>query len=486
VLENETGLAEETARAMRELASTVTDAPPLKLSPRPATRASRASRPVGRRSWQLWGVPLAAGIAVIALAISLVVIKDLPNGPVVAPPGPATVSGVPPYYVTLYTPPQPTPTSPPTPMATPSSQPTGVPCTVGSPGCSADAGGATDLLVGDTLTGAKLAVIAPPKGATFYGVTGAANDRTFVVDTYNSFTVSDFSLPRTFYRLQIVPGAKSPVRLTRLPLPSMTGTFAMALSQSGTELAVARMSSNYNETWLQIYSVATGRLLRSWSTDNGDVFDRGADVMSDSNYGLTWVDGDRAVDFPYNYESTGPLTTIKLRGRTFRYRPITRHVAVRTLDVSASGGNLIADSRILWSEVPPETDGYPSGGCSQSQDALVSGDGKTVICTSSYGPDADRPAGKIVPWHLAWLSTLVAAPKAARPVYGFTIDAPIASQGWLYALWSNASGSTMIGSWYFGNSATPRVHFGVMSQGTFRALPVPPTIIVGSPLTIAW
>jgi hypothetical protein len=34
----------------------------------------------------------------------------------------------------------------------------------------------------------------------------------------------------------------------------MTGTFAMALSQSGTELAVARMSSNYNddETWLQI------------------------------------------------------------------------------------------------------------------------------------------------------------------------------------------------------------------------------------------
>ena len=41
MLENETGLAEETAQAMRELASTVTDAPPLKLSPRPATRASR-------------------------------------------------------------------------------------------------------------------------------------------------------------------------------------------------------------------------------------------------------------------------------------------------------------------------------------------------------------------------------------------------------------------------------------------------------------
>jgi hypothetical protein len=341
--------------------------------------------------------------------------------------------------------------------------------------------------VGDTLTGAKLATIAPPKGASFYGVTGAANDRTFVVDTYASASVSDFALPRTFYRLQLVPGAKSPVRLTRLPLPSMTGTFAMALSQSGTELAVARMSSNNNETWLQIYSVATGRLLRSWSTDNGDVFDRGADVMSDSNYGLTWVDGDRAVDFPYNYQSTGPLTTIKIAGRTFRHRLFTRHLAVRTLNVSASGGNLIADSRILWSEVPPETEGYSSGGCSESQDALVSPNGETVMCTSSYGPDTGRPAGKIVAWHLGWLATSVAAPKTARPVYAFTIDAPIGAQGWLFALWSNASGSTMIGSWYFGTSQTPPVHFGVMSHGTFRALPVPPTITVGGATpTIAW
>ena len=45
----------------------------------------------------------------------------------------------------------------------------------------------------------------------------------------------------------------------------------------------------------------------------------------------------------------------------------------------------------------------------------------------------------------------------------------------------------MIGSWYFGSSATPRLHFGVMSHGTFRALPVPPTIIVGGATpTIAW
>jgi hypothetical protein len=102
-------------------------------------------------------------------------------------------------------------------------------------------------------------------------------------------------------------------------------------------------------------------------------------------------------------------------------------------------------------------------------------------------PDTDRPAGKIVPWHLGWLSNSVAATKAARPVYAFTVDAPSGSQGWLYALWSNASGSTIIGSWYFGSSTTPPEHFGVMSQGTFRALPVPPTITDGGATpTIAW
>jgi hypothetical protein len=42
-------------------------------------------------------------------------------------------------------------------------------------------------------------------------------------------------------------------------------------------------------------------------------------------------------------------------------------------------------------------------------------------------------------------------------------------------------------SWYFGSSTTPPEHFGVMSQGTFRALPVPPTITDGGATpTIAW
>jgi hypothetical protein len=264
--------------------------------------------------------------------------------------------------------------------------------------------------------------------------------------------------------------------------------FAMAVSESGTELAVARMSSNVNdqETWLQIYSVATGRLLRSWSTDNGYVFERGADVMSDSNYGLAWVDGDRAIDFPYNFESKGAPTTMKFRGRTVRYTPITRHLAVRTLDVTASGDDLITDSRVLWSLVLAPTDGYSLGTCGQYQDALVSANGKTVLCVSSYGADTYRPANKIVPWHLEWQAFSVTAPKTGLPVYGITVNAPIDSSFWLSGLWSNASGSTVIGSWYSGSGTTEPMHFGVMNDGTFRALPVPPSVVAGGPVTIAW
>jgi hypothetical protein len=93
VLENETNLTEETAAAMRELARTVTYAPPLRLAPRREERAIR--RAPGR--WRLWAAPLTAMAAVIVLAVSLVVIRDIPNGRMAPParPSPAANGGGP-------------------------------------------------------------------------------------------------------------------------------------------------------------------------------------------------------------------------------------------------------------------------------------------------------------------------------------------------------------------------------------------------------
>ena len=91
MLENETNLAEETAAAMRELARTVTYAPPLRLAPRPEERALRRAP----RRWHLWAAPLTAMAAVIVLAVSLVLIRDIPDGRTAPParPSPAADGG---------------------------------------------------------------------------------------------------------------------------------------------------------------------------------------------------------------------------------------------------------------------------------------------------------------------------------------------------------------------------------------------------------
>lgn len=93
MLENETNLTAETAAAMRELARTVTYAPPLRLAPRPEERALRRAP----RRWHLWAAPLTAMAAVIVLAVSLVIIRDIPNGRAAPParPSPAAAGGGP-------------------------------------------------------------------------------------------------------------------------------------------------------------------------------------------------------------------------------------------------------------------------------------------------------------------------------------------------------------------------------------------------------
>ena len=72
------------------IASTVSEVPPLRLeravdSTLPPARTPRRARGGGRRHWWSWGAPLAAAAVVVALAIALVVIRDMPNDGVVSP-----------------------------------------------------------------------------------------------------------------------------------------------------------------------------------------------------------------------------------------------------------------------------------------------------------------------------------------------------------------------------------------------------------------
>ena len=74
-----------------------------------------------------------------------------------------------------------------------------------------------DLVVGDARTGKQLTTLAPPNGSTFFGVTAAADDRTFVVDTLPLVKPLNPMAGRDWYLLRLAPGSSTPARLTRLP-----------------------------------------------------------------------------------------------------------------------------------------------------------------------------------------------------------------------------------------------------------------------------
>jgi hypothetical protein len=405
---------ERISAAVQAAAGSIRDIRPLVLPPadgrprRPGSGA-RARRP------RTWLAPVAAAAAVIALAISLVIVRDIPNGHVVPPASPApTVDGVPPYYVTF------------------------------------DAHG--NLVVGETVTGARLATVPPPAGVPFRGVTAAADDRTFVVDTASGGAL-DILSHRVWYLLRIAPGVAHPAQLTRLPIamPSGAGIAAMALSGSGRELAIlaVRNWTKPGQTYqLRIYSVPTGKLLRTWSTRS-----QSAIVLGDASFGelnrddLTWINDDRDIAF---YVLTRP------GGRS-----------MRVISMTGGGSDLIADSRVLWSS-------QHSAVCSNGG-MLVSSDGNTLLCFETTAV-VRKVGGKFN------LTLTVFAFSASTPKSGhflFTIASGWASAGTFaafYPLWWDASGGAVVMNWYSRSGSKPTGRTGVFSHGRFRALPTPPGV----------
>jgi hypothetical protein len=431
--------------------------------PRSGATARRARRP------RTWIAPVTAAAAVIALAISLVAIRDIPNGGVVSPAAPAPVTAaVPRYYVTLYTPPQ-----------RPTSKPS-VPCALNSP-CSTPG---TDLLVGDTLTGTKVAIVKPPKGTSFSGVAAAADDRTFVVDAAVMDTEAQ---PRTWYLLRIAPGTSTPARLTRLPIPSATGIDAIALSASGRDLAVARQGNKSDE--LLVYSVPTGKLLQRWSTTDRQAFGED-DYLAEQSRALAWIDGDRAIAFATSWVSNpAGSATVELTGpRTAQvkgHEEATLHMTWRRLDVAAGGEDLMADSNVIWSWTSTEAaqEDPRTAACQYGGIQLISADGRTVICGSVSllrGTQA-----KPVSWRVAWLAYSLPS-GAERTRYEVTVnDAQLPS---IYELWTSTSGSTIVGEWSLSSPSfpLPPSHVGVISDGTFQQLLSPPDAGGGTAPSVAW
>ena len=411
-------LATETAAAMRDFARTVTKAPPLRLaagfSPARTRRCLRGARRWPTRTWL---APATAAAMVVALAVGLVISRNLTNGGAVPNVGPSLTNpatagpgGVPRYYVALQM--------------------------------------ATHLVVGDSFTGAELTSIAAPAGVIFLDVTAAGDDRTFVVAGQDG---AGASATIGFFEIRLAPGTEHPVVMTSMPIESqpagktaytnqIAATFPVALSSSGAELAVAETAGTGGIA-VKVFSVATGKLLHDWTTtDPPLVLDSLADPPA-----LTWIDGDRAL-------ALATLGTPTSLNTIYRARQTVRRLNVP----GRAGSDLVADGTVQW-EVPDGADN--TCGYRFNWPPVISADGKTFTCTTGTS---------FVTY------PLTAGPKGAGQG---RVDLSLGS-GYLVhtVLWTSASGDTTIAEWGAASSIAGQpkrdggVQIGVISHGTSTPL----------------
>ncbi|HTZ24198.1 MAG TPA: hypothetical protein VMC83_09420 [Streptosporangiaceae bacterium] len=439
-------VADRTRAAMDAVTSQVDSAPPLALPPplawTPPGSRRRWRAPGPRRRRGPWLAPLAAAAAVIAVAISLVVVRGTPNAqpaPAVSPAGEPV--SFPDYYLTFNQP------------VSDETVPVG-------------------LELRSTLSGKTLSTLQPPRGLSFAGITGAADDRTFVADAhrdpYGAFNSGGRS--RTWYLVRVTgTGSHARLTMTKLPVPATpvgTEILAIALSPDGTKLAVGTAPWTANTTnarqALTVYSVATGVVLRTWTTPPGPAnwaIMSGGEGGADPNTGVAWV-GNYALAFGGGTQTGhGPAYTI------------------RALGISGPDGDLLSTSRPTTS-VPTAfggSDRKTPFGCDPSWRAnvLITGDGTSFVC-GGYGTSSARLPESLCKPGVAWNTVAFAGFSLTTGKETFLSGYRTTCQGLAvvaYAVWVNATGSEVIGWMHVANSIPGR--FGVFSNGSFRPLPIP-------------
>jgi hypothetical protein len=428
--------------ATRERAHLVRDVCPLDL---PAVRPARLSRLPGVR-WSKWLAPVTAAAVVVALAVTTVALREVRNGPSVTPaasakPGTPVIAAaavLPKYYAALDD----------------------------LSGAAFDDKKITQpvgVVVNDTITGQRIATVAPPKGQTFTGLTAAADDHTFVVATA-SLPVPDgeySTAPVAWYLLRIAPGTAKAATLTKLSIPGQpTGTevSGIALSPDGSELAVMfqrgvwGVGGKTGPLTLSVYSVSTGTALRTWTQPTkGFPAGYGWYWGRYSNSSITWLAGGRSLAFDdgTNSGANGPPLPAAFSG-----------VKIRTLDVTRPGGDLLADSKVVYAPA--------NHGCMTLQ---LTADGKTVFC-GAYGGNFKKKSSANDPEVFAYS----VATGRARLVYRFK---GVYNIGLANVLWASPDGSALVVSAFAENYAGRQPALGVqvaglITKGIFKGLNLKP------------
>ena len=396
----------------------------------PPGRPGRVRPPRAPRRWPGWVVPLTAAVAVIALALTLAAVRDS-RGASPAPPAPVTnpaAATIPRYYVQLDA------------------------HTLASDYQRA-------AIVGDSRTGRVLATVKPPAHLTFVGVTGAADDRTFVFDAVSATQVSQANhvTPGThsWYLLRIAPGTPHPTTLTRLPIAALSDSAqvdGVALSPEAGTLAILYqsgvLSGSPGPYTLRTFALSTGKALRTWTAPAGKGQVGMTSVAdSDDEVGLTWTADGHTLAFvfpPYTWPDEERTLKVAGQGAT---------------KGGSKGASLLADSRSVLA-IPGDRHNCVS--------LLMSANGRTMVCgtlgNATGGCRQQEPEFDLY-------ST--ATGKLTRVLFRYQGTCTSASAD---LVWTGAGG-TAIGVIQADHSTKQRTTIdytvGVLTAGKFTPLPVP-------------
>jgi hypothetical protein len=378
-------------------------------------RLRSRSAPAARR-WRSWGIPLAAAAAVVLVALSLLAVRQSgTSAPSTAGPSTSAPAAVPRYYVAL-----------------------------GEDVTSYF--GFRALIVGDDRTGKAIATVSPPHGMVFEGVQGAPDDRTFVVMAASQ--ASHAAPPDTWYLLRVAPGTAHPYQLAKLPikLPSSSpnGT-AYALSPNDRELAVESLSRTGSAITLALYSVSSGAELRAWTTSTV--------AYDPAQLTLSWLPDGRRLAFSHLLSEASGLQN-----------------QLRTLDVTASGTDLMAASRVLLTR--------PVQGPADCWTMQLTPDGGTVICGSQYamydtGPVTNADCAK---GGLEFTAYSVVTGKPLRVLYRYR---GACHDGLTSVLWTDSAARDVIGVTeidVLNQGGKQSDQLGVITGGRLRLLTLPKSV----------
>ena len=301
--------------------------------------------------------------------------------------------------------------------------------------------GSRTAVLGDTLTGKKLLTVKTFGTDKFVTVSAAADDRTFVLGANPNPQPPAIPSATEWYLVHVTPGRtfRATERKLRIPGPSKAEWIAAtSLSPDGREVALLGTYETTDSVtvWVRTYSVATGRLLRSWT----GLRNVGADGYST----LSWTDGGRQLAIGYSFSETPAGSK-----RSWPY------IGVRLLDVRRPSGSLTADSRLAWSKLAAESGiSRPTPlTCATDLRVTVSADG-TVVCAAqgklrAYTPN---PSAKTCPAVPDWASVGFVAystrtGKEIGPVFQKDTNC---QPGETDVLWTSAAGDRVIGYYWLG------------------------------------